>query len=416
MNIEKGEFWLPGNPSHKVSGFLKYSNDNIELDLVGCFYNISSSLTPVDYKIINGTLGMNPVILYDCFESHRDIFLGTSDYTSITVNMIFFGINAVNTSDLQFHKCTFSPLHYNEWVNKKDGWKFKVDQKKFKINVNYELPDPIITTLNNGMKCGINFKASSPNWGYYQEEVNIKQGSYFSIESGRKKPFRILLLHLSQYSKLMTVFMQNGSFMDDIIIYLKDFKSKKYIKSNVFTTSRSRSNIKKPRPNDFLVNYSDIIARYDKILNIWYSNTDKINTALNSYFDTYYEFGVIDDFALKILKAMEAYHREFIGPNSTSLLNRYLALFSRTRRAFNPYLKIPSMPKYCKKLKNLRHDLAHNNPVTVSKPGLYKIRYKLVMESRMILTSNILLDLGISVNEIRNIIKRSNAFSNIKKN
>ena len=406
---------MPSNPTRKVAGYLSYSENRIELDLVGCFDDITGSDDEFSYLIINGTLGLKPVLLYDCYENKRSVHFSAMDYTTLIVNMIFFGINATKTSSLRFHRCSFEPTYFNQWVNKKDSLDVKMDRLKFKVAIEYELPDPITTILSTGQECKIAFRASGPGFGFHRRDPSIVQKTYFSYESRKKQELRILLSAISHYSKLIMLFTHKPTYMDNIRIFYRKPRSTEYLEADLYRTSRARGETKDPNPYEFILYYSDISSDYDSILDKWFSHISVVNTSLNSYFDTFFTSSNVDDFALNILKSMESYHREMISSRRINIKDRYMELFERVRRTFNPYLKIRSKSKYCDKLKNLRNDLAHNNPLTISHVGVYKSRYHLVMEARLILTCNILFDLGLSLTQIRHLIGRSYAYSGIKK-
>jgi len=417
MTIEskKGLFWLPIKPENIVAGFLKYSDEKIELDLVGCFENSSDPDAKTDFLIINGILGQQRVLLYDSFENYRNIHIGGIDYTRLTVNIIFFGIHASKPSDFLFHKISFHPSHYDKFVNHKAGWNINYDRSKKRTTVEYELPESIETTIQKGLKSIIGFRASVPTYGFHLKEISISQSTYYSIENTRKKPLHDLLKLASHYSKLVMLFTQRPTYMDDLQLLFKNKGDRDFNTSDLFRTSRTKVPSKKLSPNDFLIYFADISSMYDTILINWYKDEAKYETSLNSYFDTYFESGNVDDFALKILKSMESYHREFIGPKSKDLVKRYQELFERVRKVFNPILRISSKRSYCEKLKTLRHDLAHNNPLKVTRTGVFKTRYRIAIETRMILTANVLLDLGIPTAQLAKLFWRSGEYIYLRK-
>jgi len=414
--IRKGVFWLPSNPFRKIAGYLKYSNQDIRLDLIGSLENYKNSQKGFEYKIINGVLGTEAVLLYDSFETERNFYIVTMDYTSLISNIIFFGINATDPSDLKFHRCNTHFTQFEEWINKKDSFKIKIDRVKYKVNVEYSLPDPIEIQFNKSNKCRIIFTASGPSISYYQKDAIIQQSVKFAYDSKRKKNVSVLLKYISHFSKLLILFTQKPIFQSDTKVIVNGSKKQKKIEANIFRTYRDVISItKKVTPTEYLVNYFDIESKFINIVKKWFSYQSLVDVTLTNYFDNFFANTSIENQFLNILKSMESYHRELLFPRNMNQVDRYISLFLRTSRAFNCYLRIPSKVKFCEKLRDTRNDLTHNNPTVVEIQKNFKKLYRLTMEVRLILTSNILFDIGLDIKEIKKLIGRSTVFQSVKR-
>jgi len=415
----KGFFWLPNFPQNKIAGLLKYEpQEYIELDLIGTFGK-DLNIGIRHHEIVNGILGNRLVALYNVDEKYRSYNLGGSGFSNYRVGYIFLDIHADKISDLKFHKLTSEFDYLEEWINKNESFKINYDQKNYEVKIAYKPPTPIIANIGRQLNCRLDFYSEGPTIliGKYQKEAHIKQITVISIESKRKIDFDLLLEYLEHYQRFVSIAAQEPVRIKNIYFYIKSKKINEPHKVPVVFLSKKVFRKKKDNITaaDFLFTYDRIEDLYENLLNRWFAKKEKLDISLNSFFNTLYSPIFNVDIFLNTVKALEAYHREFINKDNVYQIDRYAELFMRGRKAFNPFLKIRSKAKFCRKIRDSRNDFTHNNPHKNNKKINYVFLFKITEQIKVILICNILIDLGIDLNRIHDFIGKSDLFLYVRK-
>ncbi len=316
----KGLFWLPENPDDQVSGTLSFSpEDGITLELIGLLGSDRNSGKFFETKIINGfSTNGKKLSLFKCYESNRSASYPGIETSILQASYLFVGANFINEDEICFNKIAVKLKNLDTWLGI-SGFDIQYNQDELSTNIYYKLPQSIEFKINSSFNAKFNFISSNPSRSVFTKKAAIEQSVQLILEPQDKIDyhFKELLKQVHIFQMFVTLSTYTASFPLEIIFnspkYYLEFDAKK-IPENIqlYYATSIKPKDKEIIHWDMLFSYRDIENNFEKIINKWYGQHDKINSILGLFLDNFYNPGIFNENRfLNIAQALETYHRRF---------------------------------------------------------------------------------------------------------
>ncbi|MFC2110869.1 HEPN domain-containing protein [Bacteroidota bacterium] len=416
----KGIWWLPDNHSEQIHGILKYDpEEGVKLDLIGAFPR------QVDkFELILGfTENGKSVTLYNSFEIQRGFNLPGMDTQKIYSNFAIVGSEHIdNLKNLKFYKSVIFLKHLDEWVNKREGFKIDQNLKEREVTIKYRLPEGIETKVGNKFKLTINPTAKGPSLNIVQKEAKITQRINCIFSYSRKKSFNDILEDISHFEQFLTLCSQRPTHPIEFYLLNKDEKGKFTKRFDIYHQITIDKTAKKDlTPFDFLVQFKPIEAKFEALINKWFSSHTNLETCYIPFFNNYFgKHLYTSDKFLNMCRALEAFHRDTIGVNDPTTGREYhykkriIEVFDSVRSCFNFLLKIRDKNRFADKIKNYRNDFTHSNPILLDRNKKYLETHYLTEKLTIIMSCALLHYQGLTKKEIKQRMTDTSLYSHIK--
>ena len=448
-----GIWWLPEEPDKKISGILiihQYERAHLELqgsvgDIPECF-----NVEGINRDIILGiTKDGKDITLYKCYQKSFN-FGGGFITSSFLVNAVFIGHHFEKKEDIVFNSISLKYSHINNWYGK-SGFKTNLNEfnKNGELKISYKNPQKIKIVLDYfsiSIVCNLNINANIPI-----KELNLKQVTLIKIE--QKYP-----IHIDQFIKYKILniesFLQFGVGATSFIDSAEGNNSIKSL-NNIeiyYPVKKGAENIE-VLPNKMVFIYDDISDDFDEILKNWFKKSDVLKPVFDLYFSVFDDQNMYTEQKfLSLSQALEAYHRRIFGGKylpdheyegikeiliaaipeqqvkmdfRTSLTNRikFGNEFSLRKRLKEIFINIEQYninitPGYNNStfINNLvenRNKLTHYAKNTGFRTENLIQLYEFNKVMKSILEISFLIEIGISSEKIKQIIKKHNDLKNV---
>lgn len=114
----KGEWWLPEDPSNKLSGTLKVTPERIILDLFGAFNSVFDNTRSDNYEIILGELykGKDITLYQNQLKKLQENLPGDKRVSELSVRYVFVGEHFEKKDEINFSSMSFNFTHLENWL------------------------------------------------------------------------------------------------------------------------------------------------------------------------------------------------------------------------------------------------------------------------------------------------------------
>lgn len=313
-------FTSPKDIDNGTHGILKYSNEKIELELIGMLDEGENHvLNFVDdnknYDVIYGfTVKGEYISLYNCMYSGGSNNLPGMTISKYRVNSFLVGgLHA--KEEIIFNKSYISYTNLHKWLGKKvvsSTW--SKDKRIYEIDTN-ELKEDLISivipekgiTIEEGYT--INFKNAL-------DKLNINSDRYIKFIANNKKTLEENMIEINKIKEIFTFLISIPVHIEKITIEaegLINYQGEKYdIRTKFVYFYTQLGEFTELDRGKYLFEYKDVKNSLGEIFKLWMEKYDKlveVHDLLTSdaYIDTLEE-----TIFLNSSKALEVYHRTFI--------------------------------------------------------------------------------------------------------
>lgn len=284
----KGYWYLPSSPEKKVAGILTYyPNNEIILELIGCFdESVSSLFEPQEEKVIYGnTSDAKEITLLQCHQSVSINFSADFPIVKYNCNFIVIGkhINSIDEKGKYWVRfkipeltywCYPAALNYSIGFDKNND---NISQTTISFNSAQSNDDNIVSNVqidNNTsllIKKGVNFDTSN-----LLLNPLFEQYTYVEIIKKTETTIKELFSDIRKYEQFISLATFNIVESTDITLFDKEIqedKSKMYYKeiNLIHRYNKLENEGRRKRNRDFLFQYSTIKNVYPEIIQNWYN-------------------------------------------------------------------------------------------------------------------------------------------------
>lgn len=450
-----GKWWLPENPDKKISGTLRFDpTEGLSLELIGSFKTSKDFNVFLAPNIILGLASNGKYItLYECFESgsqeSKPGFLSSSFFAQVA----FIGHHFEKEEDIVFDSLSLTYSHLEEWTAI-SGVKITTDPN---LTISYNPPERIGAKLDD-FHIFVDFIRKFRI--KRNIEYKLKQFTFIEIEPHEK-------IHFNDYRKKICYHIQNflslaiGKAVYPLTIEGKteacriELPNRKMIYRNILIFYP----LKKPSdtseilfPNNMLFSFKDISDNFEKYLRNWFKKSEMLSPVYDLYFGTLYNLSMyLNHRFLSLVQAIESYHRRV--HNGKYLPNDdYCQIYKKLieavpkdadkgfRKSLEEKLKYHNEFSLRKRLKeileicgdavnllihdnngfindvvNTRNFLTHYDKSLEMIAKKDKELYELVLKMKFILEICLLMELGMSTEEIEDLLSRNRKYKQLAK-
>lgn len=317
---KSGIYWLPSNPSEKISGFLIITDGgHIKLELFGTFGGIKAAMIGSMQigRIVGAIEDDGMVTLENCYYLNRNVsFTAGISKSEIYVDMAYLGVAFQDNNAAKFDKVKFSIEGLDEWINI-SGISVTENRDDKTVTMQHRKLEPISFNLKNDTELNIEFYTSR-TFDRKPQNFNLTQRAGFSLTTKEHQPLDDFIYLIHKLTNLMCFALDMNVCLHDVYCYSSDIlrdsaatnKSdplpiKLYYRSTPYTDV-----IPKPKTHNMIFRYADIQSKFSKVVNSWLKAYDIIAPALNLYFSN--KIGAhkyLDGQFLALAQALETYHR-----------------------------------------------------------------------------------------------------------
>ena len=306
-----GKWKLPES-GEWLNGTLSYDSDNgATLEVYGSF---NSSLDRKSKEIIIGETINGEITLVDVWyrktrSSSNGVVIGL--YRPI---IIIEGHHFMNTSDICFRQVKTGVFNLFQWFDK-TGFNNDFDYSNGDYKISYNKIDPIPFELTDDCSGKIIFE-SPVKLEYFNNEINLREQCYFSLDYNSKTSYKDILEDISYLCDFMTLMCYEQSYPiwitfkdDDYSEDVQTFKRNKFIKC-IYQNNNYNESYKLRRTGEHLVHFNEISDKFPIALKRWFSlfkiYPSVINLMLLSFREkNYFSYEKF----MSTIKALESYHR-----------------------------------------------------------------------------------------------------------
>lgn len=326
----EGLWWLPEDPSTKISGTLIYDpKTGGRLELIGTFKtfedlkhfnkeSLSSSLIIILGLSVEG----KSITLYKCFETSFSLSFPGVARSAFFVNIIFIGCHFNREEDIMLDEVSINYSNLREWAGISGftrNTEFDQNDHLKKISISYEYPSAISSKLEMGsIHLDFHFNSTSElsyafnyeqmtffkivpntphNLIWFLDEVMNNLRDFVSLAIGQASyPNIILSKSKSCYTKLA-----NGDIiLNDIFIY---HRIGPFIEPS-----------KPIYPHEMLFTLKDIMPSFGLVINNWITKAVILQPIYDLYFGTLYNPSLHINYQfLNLIQSLESFHRRIFG-------------------------------------------------------------------------------------------------------
>jgi len=315
----KGEWWLPSDPNNRLSGTLRFNQDEgAILELGGCFTTDFSKDELLNPTIVNGTsYGGVDITLCHCLEQGFNIYSGGHSNSWLYAHQVFEGVHFQEQGDIKFKNLIVRFAYLDRWLNISG---FDTKQEGEQIVIKFKSPNSIHAMISPGLYLSIDFGYTySP---YILTEVDLKQNTHIVLLPPDDKHFeeyRDIIHHFRNFLSLATM----ESVYPSSIEGEADIESYKKVVGNTvlyprvkifYQLARSPKIIKKTRRFQPLFTFELISKDFERYLQNWFGKEELLKPVHQLYFGLLYNPDMyLDQKFLCFVQALEAYHRRTMG-------------------------------------------------------------------------------------------------------
>ena len=402
-----GSFWLPGAGS-PVSGHLNFNETSITITLLGDIYgginSLGQGVSRQKLKAVYGNVeGLGKVTLFNsCIVGNEmNSVKGGAPIVNMTIrsSTILVGANIDRKETVEFNKVAFSIEGLNEWADGVSGIEETTTRKEpLKIGFSYEFPPTQEFELGSDDKV-LNTQTS------VKKEFGIREAKLIQkVRLGLRRKNKGTLygglddamVDIHGLRDLLSLFIGRRVAIGDIRLENYDASTDKYKVGCQYFMADPMVKPTKIYKTDIFILFSDIKEGFEEILKEWFKFREHNEHILNELFNTYLGGSIFSTF-FSCSKIVEALHRNIndgkpftskqikeINKEIKSLVSRYdekiqgryleeiggvnrYTLQERLESLFDEFLSddikasIGTDPKFVKRVKDVRNDLAHLN-------------------------------------------------------
>jgi hypothetical protein len=406
----KGRFYLPASKQNQVPGILTFDNEKgTTLDLLGIL------TTPGTEKLLiqGHTSEGESLTLYHSYFTQFTFGLKGFNTSILYSKFLFKGLFIDSPRDLYFQRIESDFNLLTSWINQRRSFEIIFDTKNSTTLINSKKSEKIDIQLPNSDNLSIYFYSTSKFNGSPITEAIIKQKNSIEFTCQRRRNFDYLMDLIKHFQNFLTFATLKTIYPTQVNVFFRLKGEKKFRSSELlFPISYAKEyDMNKLSPDEFLLPFASIEASFDRIIFRWFEIRKKLHPIISEYCSVFYTPKMFyEDKFLSVTRCMESFHREFRNSKDISNYYRYLSLYKEGRQTFNKLLKIKSSTEFCKRLKTLRNDLTHKNQKSTIDKKKGSDLITLTLQSRIIFTSALLRELGLTNTEIKNILKTTGIF------
>ena len=308
-----GNWWLLGNPEHKISGILKFTPKRTLLELNGSFDQ--GRLHDLQFRdFIHGDSQDGILTLFQCSPVGRHTSNGI-DTVTYSINYIFIGAYFANESQIIFDAVDVSFSRLNSWVQT-HGFDSS-PRGTNSISISYTQPESIPAVINETMSLSIGFSVQDSFHRGNERRHEISENVLISLASKKKLnlyEFLKLIQHLRNFFSLaimgpehpISIVGYSDQFFQDLGIG-KIPKPIQIIYSQGDLPDTSYYNL-----GNMMFVFEQISDNFELYVKNWFERIDTLGIVGNLYFGTLYnQYSYLNEKLLGVFTSLESFHRIF---------------------------------------------------------------------------------------------------------
>lgn len=311
----KGYWWFP-QKEEKVAGNLFYSNDNIELELLGSLEDDGASFITLNEQEKEIILGLSDsgekFTLINAMNIKSSISSGFKT-ESYSINSFLVGGHFKSSEEISFHSSSFRTTYITKWLGKSpftETLTFEEDTSVVNENqltytppeyfkyevpfINAEIEEGYDAVFTGNLRENI-------SWGF-KSRINIIPSKWNNLDW--------FIDNNNILKNLFNLFIGLPISYENIMLYGEEIKKKSRKKYMLFIRQKSINVKEKVHSNDFVINYKDIEGNLEEIFNLWFEKQNQLQTVFNLYFSDFYKDIYLETTFLNAVQTLEIYHRK----------------------------------------------------------------------------------------------------------
>ena len=331
------QWWEPGAPDKRIPGTL-YETDvgGLRLHLDGHFGPQPLDLPegvacPVnvplnDYPMLLGITSEGKFIsLIDCHAAKAGGTPGfTKTYQEIIPRIVGYDVHFESVEDFRLTSLSFRYSNLDEWAATSGFAVTLSSDASYPVTVRFEKPKGVEAELSNGLKVGILFSASGPDFAPVTTEMRIQQKAWLSVSAPDERPYEELLRTLSTVADFIALGI--GQPMRALECEATAFDSASRDQPKKSFRFRLHHNAEPIAPvlPDVDASYMaftlrEVKDRFGSFLNTWCAQDEKIKPLYNLYFGTLRSPKMyVEHRFLNMFQALEAFdRRDYVRPEES---------------------------------------------------------------------------------------------------
>jgi hypothetical protein len=314
----KGQWWLPEKPGDKVTGTLRFNQEEgLILELIGTLDELKSGPVSArwDADIILGwpTKG-NPVTLYRCSQKAKTFNAPGMITQIIRADFMFWGSHFNGPDKLKFRSATVRFSHFDEWLGI-SGFEVSYIPSEKRTQIEYRRPDPVELFTFEAYKARIQFTSTIPIGA--RHELKMNQAAFLKIEAeDGPKDFLDWLELIRCLQDFLTLATLNPSYPLSISCRSDELDTGEAAKRSTdpvivyYSLPFRPDKTIKVLDREMLFTYDRMSRVSNSIFNKWIEKSEKLKPVFDYFFSTIYAQKLyLEHRFLNLVMALEFYHR-----------------------------------------------------------------------------------------------------------
>lgn len=419
----QGEWWLPESPNNKIFGTLSVNPTRNELELFGSFIDLGSEV--YSFQIILGKIGSGELVtLYQNSLAKISENIGKGNTSlRLSTRYVFIGKHFESKECIKFSSVEFSFSGLSEWVSHDIlTTKYISDKKEKKLKefrVSFTPKDDVIHRID-AIKSEL---IISNTWSNQSNKYDYEftHNSYLELNPNASHNFDWFNKILLSIKRLFTLLLGSPIYFDKIRFQMDFDDSKDNYFDEIDFYERDYILPKKQDFTNQFISYPQVSKEFNSILDNWFNIVykNKLDVPLKLYTDTFYEKVIRPNlYFIAVYLSLEGFirYKNTVTSGKANIKKGLISLINNvhTNKLFKNYFC--STELFTNRIEATRNYLIHFNnkseKYTIEESGQL---FVLSQQLRFVVTTFILIELGLPVNLISDVVEGFIDYSYLKK-
>lgn len=306
-----GVWWLPSSPETRIRGNLLFDGDKIQLELFGVFQGAESLVVERNFEVIFGSCGREDVTLINCLYSGCDNSVTDSITSTWYCDFCLLGMHTEHGRE---HKFTRGEVRFSgleEWIGDEPiNDRFLPDPEDQLRTIRIEHRHEDIRQFNvKAIRAKLRFQAicEQQGTGY---AVSLQHRAYIEIDPSSRRTLSWFIDVQNQFRRMLSLFADAKVQTITLRLFSKGPDSHLPPSGCLLWAATTPNRLSDGYSHPMLIRYPDIARRFAKMINIWYSNAERLQHVYNLYFAaTQNQSTFADQDFLQLTQALEVFSR-----------------------------------------------------------------------------------------------------------
>jgi hypothetical protein len=321
------QWWEPHAPAGRIAGTLFHDDTgSVRLSLDGHFPvplqngecaadGIPRPVSPPmsDIPMLVGVTSEGKYItLIDCRVVKASGIPGfTKTSQEIKPELVAYDVHCGCPEEFRLTSLWVRYSNLDEWAST-SGFKAAITETQpYRVSMEYVKPEPIRAVLSNGLRVGVGFSATGPDYARLYREMRMEQAAWLTIDSTEERPYDELIRVLTLFADLVALGIGQPLRPLELQAGALDLDSGKSVHFDLYHNAKPIAPVLPDIDAPWMLfTLTDLQTSFTKTLETWCIQQERIQPLYGLYFGTLRSQSMyVEHRFLNMFQALEAFDR-----------------------------------------------------------------------------------------------------------